>query len=111
MHPLEIVCLPMLVDVKWFSPDLPMRRRCRNAIAVLLGTEAVQACQMLCVAVAGPSVAATQRTTGLKCLSLNDNCFLPAHSLSPCASPVSDEIAASVRLAQSYTLWYLCHIV
>ena len=39
MHPLEIVCLPMLVDVKWFSPDLPMRRRCRNAIAVLLGTD------------------------------------------------------------------------
>ena len=32
-------------------------------------------------------------------------------SLSPCASAVSDEIAASVWLAQSYTLRHLCHIV
>ena len=60
----------------------------------------LQACQMLYVAVAGPSVAATQQTTGPRCVSLNDNRFLLAHSLSPCASPVSDEIAASVQLAQ-----------
>ena len=71
----------------------------------------LQACQMLCVAVAGPTVAATQQTTGLKRVNLNDNCFLLAHSLSPCSSPVSDEIAASVRLAQSYTLRHLCHFV
>ena len=62
----------------------------------------LQACQMLCVAVAGPGVAAPQQTTGLKCVYLNDNCFLLAHSLSPCASPVSDEIGERTTRPELY---------